>query len=160
MKKAINECGTEIDFVVAVYTSKLQVMDVGLNWPFKDGLREVFEKLMVSSTTAKPIRLDVAIWVSNAWNGITTIAILNSWSKVLGMNDKLDSYEIVYDGNDDDNSDGEFFLDIIVSVTQIKDPVPDSQQVVVAEEDAVNEAEENEERWTILEATTGSRNNN
>jgi len=41
-------------------------MDVGLNRPFKDGLREEFEKFMVSSTTAKPAWLDVAGWVSNA----------------------------------------------------------------------------------------------
>jgi len=75
------------------------------------------------------------------------------------MNDKLDGCEIVYDGNDDDDSDGKF-PDIIVDVPQIKDPVPGSQQVVVAEEDAVNEAEEDEERWTILEATTGNHNNN
>jgi len=43
-------------------------------------------------------------------------------------------------------------------VAQVKDLVPDSQQVVVAEEDAVNEAEENEERWTILEATDHNNN--
>ena len=43
-------------------------------------------------------------------------------------------------------------------VAQVEDLVLDSQQVVVAEKDAVNEAKENEERWTILEAT--DQNNN
>ena len=31
----IQDCGTEVDFVVSGYTSKMKVLDVGVNKPFK-----------------------------------------------------------------------------------------------------------------------------
>ena len=33
---AIQDCGTEVDFVIQGYVSKLQILDVGINKPFKD----------------------------------------------------------------------------------------------------------------------------
>ena len=36
---AIKECGSEVDSILGGYTSKLQVMDVGVNMPFKGYMR-------------------------------------------------------------------------------------------------------------------------
>jgi DDE superfamily endonuclease len=51
---AIHSCQTEVDFIPAGYTSKLQVMDVGLNCPFKDEYRRQFELFMVTNATGRP----------------------------------------------------------------------------------------------------------
>ena len=37
---AIKECGSEVDCILGDYTSKLQVMDMGMNKPFKGYVRE------------------------------------------------------------------------------------------------------------------------
>ena len=50
---AIEDCGSAIDFIPAGYTSKLQTMDVGLNKPFKDYLREKYEEWMVAENGTK-----------------------------------------------------------------------------------------------------------
>ena len=36
----IQDCGTKVDFVLEGYTSKLQVLDVGVNKPFKGYVKE------------------------------------------------------------------------------------------------------------------------
>jgi DDE superfamily endonuclease len=40
---AIKECGLEVDYNLGGYTSKPQVMDVGVNKPFKGYVREAYE---------------------------------------------------------------------------------------------------------------------
>lgn len=78
----IQECGTSIDYILAGYTSKLQVMDVGLNKPFKDYLRECFELRMMRDATSTVSREDVSKWVERAWGRITEQQIINTWNKV------------------------------------------------------------------------------
>jgi hypothetical protein len=104
VKSAIYACGSEIDFIIAGYTSKLQTMDVGLNRPFKDEYRRQFEDFMVTSATGKPHRQDVAKWAWRAWRtGIHTDMILNTWRRVFswGEEERVDSED------EDDNEDEE-----------------------------------------------------
>ena len=46
---AIKECGSEVDYVLGGYTSKLQAMDVGVNKPFKGYVREAYENFMIGN---------------------------------------------------------------------------------------------------------------
>ena len=65
---AIKNCGTEIDFVLPGYTSRLQVLDVGVNKPFKDYMRGYWEDYMVANVdNPKVQRHHIAQWVEMAW---------------------------------------------------------------------------------------------
>jgi hypothetical protein len=71
---AIGICGTDIEFIVGGYTSKLQVLDVRINRPFKVHAGNCFERFLVSNTVgSKPTRSDVANWIAHAWSEITMI---------------------------------------------------------------------------------------
>ena len=60
VKMAIYSCDSKIDFIIAGYTSKLQVLDVGLNQPYQDEYWRQFKQFMVTSNTVKPHRQDLA----------------------------------------------------------------------------------------------------
>jgi hypothetical protein len=68
------------------YTSKLQVMDVGLNKPFKlhygnqvDCFVHDFTLSNIPGTTAKPRRRLVAGWIDTAWGKLTKEMATNTW---------------------------------------------------------------------------------
>ena len=75
--KPIQDCGTEVDFVLAGYTSKLQVLDVGVNKPFKDYVKQCYERFMVQNVTGRKVsRLDVAKWIEEAWEKFVILSFL------------------------------------------------------------------------------------
>ena len=45
----LEDLGTRVDFMVAGYTSTLQVLDVGVNRPFKTYMSEAYNERMISS---------------------------------------------------------------------------------------------------------------
>ena len=79
--QAIQSCGTDVDFIPGGYTGKLQVLDVGVNRPFKDFVREKYEQFM-SQNDRKPSRLDVAQWVADAWKRVSMESIINTWASI------------------------------------------------------------------------------
>jgi hypothetical protein len=81
VRKAFCECNTEVDFIPPGYTSKLQMLDVGVNRPFKIGMRNQFDTWICENTGIKPTRRVVAQWIENAWGRISSTTILNSWTK-------------------------------------------------------------------------------
>ena len=78
----IQDCGTEVDFVLGGYTSKLQVLDVGVNKPFEEYVKQCYERFMVQNAGRKVCRLDVAKWVEEAWERVSTETICNTWSSI------------------------------------------------------------------------------
>jgi transposase-like protein len=85
----LQDVGTEVEFILAGYTSKLQVLDVGINKPFKDYLRSAYEDYMVTNTENKaPSRVMVSQWIETAWNSITDSSIVNTW-KGVGYNSNI-----------------------------------------------------------------------
>jgi DDE superfamily endonuclease len=63
-------------------TSVLQVMDVGINKPFKNHLKEQYNRWClahINDTEQKPQREDVAQWIKIAWEKITTTTIKKTW---------------------------------------------------------------------------------
>ena len=113
VKMAIYACNTEIDFIPGGYTSKLQVMDVGLNKPFKGEYQQQFEEFMVTSVTGKPHRQDVAKWAWNAWQTIHTAMILNTWRRVFAWGDEEPPVEQV-ESNDEEDDNEIIFMDTAV----------------------------------------------
>ena len=51
--RGIQDSGTKVDFIVSGYTNKLQVLDVGINKPFKGYIRESYQNFMMGNTNGK-----------------------------------------------------------------------------------------------------------
>jgi hypothetical protein len=80
---AIKNCGTEVDFVLPGYTSRLQVLDVGVNKPFKDYMRGYWEDYMVANVdNPKVQRHHIAQWVEMAWARVSIQTITNTWKSI------------------------------------------------------------------------------
>jgi hypothetical protein len=80
---AIQNTGTEVDFVLCGYTGCVQILDNGVNCPFKSYAREEFENWMLTNLSSRhPTRAKVASWVNTAWKKITEETIKNTWKSV------------------------------------------------------------------------------
>lgn len=83
VKKAFELLNTEVEYIPGGYTSKLQVLDVGINKPFKNYMRYEFDCWMTTTTNNyKPQRSNVAEWILTAWNKVTSSTITNTWNKI------------------------------------------------------------------------------
>jgi hypothetical protein len=80
---AIQNTGTEVDFVIGGYTGCVQILDKGVNRPFKYYALEEFENWMLTNLSfPRPTRGEVAFWVNTAWNKIMEETIKNTWKSV------------------------------------------------------------------------------
>ena len=85
---AVQDCGTEVNFILNGYTDKLQVLDVGVNKPFKQYTKQYFERFMVNNIKNRKVtRLDVAKWVAEAWENIAATTITNTWNSIGFVNE-------------------------------------------------------------------------
>ena len=83
VKKAIENCGTLLEFIPKGYTSCLQVCDIGLNKPFKDYMRSAVNEWMVlNDAGTRPDRPTVSNWINHAWQKITQRTITNTWAHI------------------------------------------------------------------------------
>lgn len=84
VKRAIESCGSLLEFIPKGYTSCLQVCDIGLNKPFKDYMRRIVNDWMVirENEEMKPNRATVSNWIDHAWNKVSKSSILNSWAHI------------------------------------------------------------------------------
>jgi hypothetical protein len=81
--KVMEECGTQFDLIYVGYTPCLQVLDVGVNKPFKNYIREGFNSFMLSNVEhKKPSRLDVLRWIAYACEKVTADTVCNTWNKI------------------------------------------------------------------------------
>jgi DDE superfamily endonuclease len=65
---AIKECGSEVDYILGGCTSKLQVMDVRVNKPFKGHMREAYENFMIGNPENRKVRReDIVQWIQTWW---------------------------------------------------------------------------------------------
>ena len=75
--------GVEVDFIPVGYTACLQVLDKGVNKPFKQFIRDhSIAWLQEAPQGAKPNCLDVTNWISNSWNQISAETITNTWNSL------------------------------------------------------------------------------
>jgi hypothetical protein len=80
---AIQNTGTEVDFLSGGYTGCVQILDKGVNRPFKYYAREEFENCMLTNFSSRhPTRGEVAYWFNTAWNKSTEETIKNTWKHV------------------------------------------------------------------------------
>ena len=71
--------GTEVEYIPASYTNKMQPMDVGMNKPFKDGMQVCVEEFLVKQrVNMKQNQKDISHWINKSWNGIGDNVLLNT----------------------------------------------------------------------------------
>jgi hypothetical protein len=80
---AIQGLGVEVDYIPAGYTGCLQVMDKGINKPFKQYLKHQSTAWLVDQpANTKPSRVDIANWVHAAWTQVTVPTMTNTWHAI------------------------------------------------------------------------------
>ncbi len=84
--RALQNCGTHVDFIPAGYTSKLQVMDVGCNAPLKKYLREACAQWIEEVANMIPKqsvnRTIIMEWIVTVWSNISQETIVNTWQHI------------------------------------------------------------------------------
>ena len=144
VRRAFDETGTIIDFIISGYTSKLQPLDVGINKPFKFHLRKCFEQFMVRNNGNIPHWMEVATWVEYAWCRITVQSITNTWRHI-GIGSVQQDDTNSYNGNDVNNN-----IEIGAMNFLEEEAVYDSDAPTDISEDEQSEAEEEEIDLTML----------
>jgi hypothetical protein len=86
--RRLGELRTVFEIIPGGYTAKLQVLDVGLNRPFKFYYQEASQEFVRNWTMnhlpgekPKPTRQIVAGWISHAWSHIDQDMIRNTWRR-------------------------------------------------------------------------------
>ena len=79
-------------------------MDVGVNKPFKNYVRNEFYDWLVNNNHCKPKRYDVATWIKGAWDTMTEDIMKNSFrGSGYKADDDVEGVEVVVDGPSDGN---------------------------------------------------------
>jgi DDE superfamily endonuclease len=82
----IAEYQGHVEFIPAHTTSVLQVMDVGINKPFKNRIKDEYDEWFHNNhdndVRARPQRQDVARWIETAWSVIRPTTITNTWRHI------------------------------------------------------------------------------
>jgi hypothetical protein len=88
VRDAVADCGAFLEFIPGGYTWCLQPMDVGVNRPFKDGIRRSYDAFCIESDfNKKPRREDVSRWVKVAYDGVKVSTLQKTFKKI-GIVDK------------------------------------------------------------------------
>ena len=61
ISKKLAECNTVVDFIPPGYTSKLQILDIGINKPFKNHLRNAYEEFMMEQEQKEQRKQEEAV---------------------------------------------------------------------------------------------------
>jgi hypothetical protein len=90
------------------YTGGVQVLDKGVNKPFKHYARDEFEYWMVSKgSRKKTTRGEDSQWIKMAWDKVTTSTIVNTW-KIIGhkAGDEEDDETIIQNDRQEEDEQG------------------------------------------------------
>jgi hypothetical protein len=72
-----------VEFIPGCYTGCLKILDKWVNKPFKQYLREEFERwMMINGSRRRLMRAEVAQWVSVAWSKVIREIIVNTWNSI------------------------------------------------------------------------------
>lgn len=99
-KYRVGKLETKLAVIPGGLTYQLQPLDVSINKPFKDHMREEWKKWMLlpghdltpTGRMKRPSISHVCTWVKNAWNEITPELIIRSFKKC-GISNALDGTE-------------------------------------------------------------------
>ena len=124
VKRVLERENTNLAAIPGGLTSILQLLDVSLNKPFKDGVRKRWMEWMANgiheftatSRQKKPSEELICSWIADAWREIPTDMIESSFLKC-GITNRLDGSEghLVYETNDELVDDDTFVREMVMS---------------------------------------------
>jgi hypothetical protein len=80
---AAHRAGVEVEFIPAGYTACCQVLDKGINQPFKQFIQQqCLAWLQGVPQGEKPDRVTIADWISNSWNQVSVSTMTNTWNSL------------------------------------------------------------------------------
>ena len=127
VRTAIALCQTELEIIPGGFTSKLQVMDVGLNKPFKDRMRDEVEGFMLNAGVGQaPHRTDVARWIKSSWERMPVITVLRTWRRIGFTLHPNGIDTTIIDERSDDDSDSSESDDDPIGLVEPDDEEPDT----------------------------------
>jgi DDE superfamily endonuclease len=81
----IKECGSEVDYILGGYISKLQVMDVEVSKSFQGYVRDAYENFMIGNPENRKVRReDIVKWIQTRWEKERVETITRTWNKIGG----------------------------------------------------------------------------
>lgn len=86
VQNAIAMCGVDLRHIPSGCTGEAQPIDIGINKPFKNRVRERWETWMVdeglaAERTREPSREQMATWIVETLNGFEVDMVRNAWRK-------------------------------------------------------------------------------
>jgi DDE superfamily endonuclease len=94
VRTAISAVGGHLVLIPGGYTWKLQPMDIGLDKPFKNKIRDIYDDWgYTNAYDAKPQREDVSLWIKYAWDQITFPNMVRSWEKIGINQDEVQEFD-------------------------------------------------------------------
>ncbi len=84
VRKELSDCGWAQLYLPPNMTSRLQVLDVGINKPFKDYMKAHYNRFMIDNINGKVTRELMGRWIANSWESIPCQFIINT-SKNIGF---------------------------------------------------------------------------
>jgi DDE superfamily endonuclease len=144
VKEAFLKLKTEVDIIPPGYTSVLQVMDVGINKPFKDYTRRQYDEWCEMNTNGtRAHRRDAARWCSSSWSQISPITIMKTWNHIgytsVEADNIVNSLERrrIIRQTDDDSDDTQDTEDSTVAYSSVEEESEvDSAEEVIIESDS------------------------
>ena len=128
IKEAFTRCNTEVEYVPEGYTAALQVMDVGVNKPFKGFIRNEFDDWLIATfeegKASRPSRQVVTGWIKRAFDQVSTTTIKNSWRKATSLTlvgDDVDDDDDVDEEEDEDDEEEEVNNYLILSPYDVRE---------------------------------------
>jgi hypothetical protein len=73
-----------LSLLPANMTSTLQILDVGINMPFKDFMKAQYTQFLIDSLDKKTniTRELMSTWIANSWESVKALSIVNTSRKI------------------------------------------------------------------------------
>jgi DDE superfamily endonuclease len=130
VRHAAAECGAFLEFIPGGYTHVLQPMDIGLNKPFKNCIRDCYDDWLFDNDYNKtPQREDVSTWIKQAWEKVRYETIIKTWKKAgFEQAEEMDLESDVNDDGMEEDDDGIDFLDMNMEDLGISEETPEEEE--------------------------------
>lgn len=110
-RRCLEDNNLDYEYILPGYTPKLQVLDVGVNGPFKHYYKVLLNTFLNNNNyVGKITRERVAEWIVGAWDSITPETITNTWTSILQVSNNNN----VYNNDEIDNNNNISFIDNII----------------------------------------------
>lgn len=81
-RNLISNLGTSMLMPPPNMTSKVQILDVGINKPFKDYMRSLYNDFLLNNPTDKVTKVLISKWIADSWEKIPEEFVINTAHRI------------------------------------------------------------------------------